>query len=316
MPQRKKKPNNGRVFEGFVARLERLLAGKDVQIDVRVRLPARATGQLREFDVVLTWAVGHHQGRVAIEVRDRSVVVGVPEVEAFHAKCESVGIASAVIVSSRGFAGTARKTAGTYGMRCLDLKGVESFDWLPSRPVVMAQVGLASRINYTLVPQTPLTVPWKEVQIIDHRRKPLSKADLRALVLDNMAQLANQGPGRHPARIQFLTHGFAIRDGSEGAEFPLTGIVAEFEMQVDEANASFTLRSYQEGGQVLAQVAAATIASGPIQGDLLVVRAADAAPQAEFVVTLTEPQVNLHRETGGPTTFGLLESNDRHARYQ
>jgi hypothetical protein len=316
MPQRKKKPNNGRVFEGLVARLERLLAGKDVQIDVRIRLPARATGQLREFDVVLTWAVGHHQGRIAIEARDRSVVVGVPEVEAFHAKCEAVGITSAVIVSSRGFAGTARVTAGTYGMRCIDLKDVETFDWLPTQPVVMAQLGLASRINYTLIPHTPLTAPWAAVQIIDHRRKLLSKADLRALVLDNMARVADQGPGRHPARIQFLTHGFAIRDGADGAEVPLAGIVAEFEMQVNEANAAFTLRSYQEAGQVLAQVAAATIASGPIQGDLLVVRAADAAPQAEFVVTLTEPQVNLHRETGGTTTFGLLESNERQARYQ
>jgi hypothetical protein len=316
MPQGAKKPNNGRVFEELVALLERRLAGKDVQIDQRVRLPARTTKQPREFDVVLIWAVGHHRGRVAIEARDRSTVVGVPEVEAFHAKCEAVGITSAVIVSSRGFAGTARETAATYGMRCLDLKDAESFDWLPSQPVVMEQVGLASRIAYTLVPQTPLAATWADMQIIDHRRKLLSKADLRALVLDNMARLANQGPGRHLARIQFLTHGFAIRNGADGAEVPLAAIVAEFEMQVDEANAAFTLRSYQEAGEVLAQVAEATIASGPIQGDLFVVRAADAVPQAEFVVTLTEPHVNLHRETGGPTTFNLLEANERQARYQ
>lgn len=78
----------GKALEILVASLEKALAeNQNVTVHSPVRLPDRTTGKLREHDVVVEFKEGHHSLLVAIECRDRSRPIGVPQVEAFWAKC-------------------------------------------------------------------------------------------------------------------------------------------------------------------------------------------------------------------------------------
>jgi len=79
----------GTRVERLVAILERTFAGSGAKIESPSRqLHDRDTGRRREHDILTVWDHGHHQITTAIECRDRSRPVGVPDVEAFASKCE------------------------------------------------------------------------------------------------------------------------------------------------------------------------------------------------------------------------------------
>jgi hypothetical protein len=87
------------------------------------------TGRPREHDVVVTIQQHHHSILLAIECRDRSRKVGVPQVEQFSKKCERTGVHHALMVSAIGFAKTALRKAAQLSIRCLSLEEVDRFDW-------------------------------------------------------------------------------------------------------------------------------------------------------------------------------------------
>lgn len=121
----------GKELERLVAMLERLLAGTSASVEAPSRrLVDRDTGRSREHDVLITWDHGHHQIQTAIECRDRTRPVGVPDVEAFADKCDATGVHSRVIVSASGFRTTARSKAMARSITCMDLAEAEQFDWL------------------------------------------------------------------------------------------------------------------------------------------------------------------------------------------
>lgn len=75
---------------------------------------------------------GHHEVITAIECRDRSRPVGVPEIEAFFQKCQDTGINCSVIVSATGFYRSAKKKAVYYGIACFKIDEAAGFDWILS----------------------------------------------------------------------------------------------------------------------------------------------------------------------------------------
>jgi hypothetical protein len=121
---------DGTALEVLVHAIESLISGApNVKVEARKRLPDKDTGRLREHDVVLTYTLAHHEFRLALECRDRSRPVGVPDVEAFHAKCLRTGVGRGVMVSSTGFRNTALTKADSYSIGCLKLEEVTAFDW-------------------------------------------------------------------------------------------------------------------------------------------------------------------------------------------
>jgi hypothetical protein len=98
--------------------------GAKVKVESPKRLIDKDTGRLREHDMVLTFLEGPHELCVALECRDRSRPVGVPEVEAFWAKCQRTGISHGIIVSSKGFTKSAISKANTQNIGCLLLDEV------------------------------------------------------------------------------------------------------------------------------------------------------------------------------------------------
>lgn len=123
-------PRAGRKFEQLAQALEKYLANDGVTVESPGFLEDRITGQLREIDVLISRGIGHHKHLIAIECRDRSTPIGVPDVEAFHTKTKDLQINKAVFISSSGFRKTAIEKAVFYNISCLDIEDIESFDWL------------------------------------------------------------------------------------------------------------------------------------------------------------------------------------------
>jgi hypothetical protein len=123
-------PRKGEKLHRLVHAIERAIANAStVQIEAPKRMPDKHTRKLREHDVVLTFTERHHEMTLAIECRDRSRPVGVPDVEQFYAKCQGTGIDQGVMVSSLGFTSTAIEKAAGYNIGCLSLDEAQSFDW-------------------------------------------------------------------------------------------------------------------------------------------------------------------------------------------
>jgi hypothetical protein len=81
-------------------------AAPNITIESPKWLPNKDTGRLREHGVVLTFSFNHYSLMVALECRDRSRKVGVPDVEGFRNKCDRTGINRAIIISETGFTKT------------------------------------------------------------------------------------------------------------------------------------------------------------------------------------------------------------------
>jgi hypothetical protein len=121
---------SGRDLQTLVHAIESSLqTNPKMKIESPKRLVDKDTGRLREHDIVLTFTEGHHELLVALECRDRSRPVGVPEVEAFWAKCQRTAINQGIIVSSRGFAKSAITKADGYKVGCLTIEEIGRFDW-------------------------------------------------------------------------------------------------------------------------------------------------------------------------------------------
>jgi predicted helicase len=136
---------DGRDLQRLIHAIESTVKGEsNTKVESPKRLIDKDTRRLREHDVVLTFVEGHHQLLLALECRDRSRPVGVPDVEAFHSKCERTGIDRGIIVSSKGFAKTAIVKANSYNIGCLSLDEVERFDWCQTPAVTVLSYDLRS----------------------------------------------------------------------------------------------------------------------------------------------------------------------------
>jgi Restriction endonuclease len=99
------KVKDGKALEQLIGIIEKILAANDnIIVELDKKLTDKFTGEQRQFDVVLTVKHQHHTVVIGIECKDRARPVGVPDVEAFHTKCQHAGINQGVIVSTSGFA--------------------------------------------------------------------------------------------------------------------------------------------------------------------------------------------------------------------
>ena len=126
-------------------------AGSEIEIESPKYLVDRVTGEQREHDVVLTIKRAHHKVLVALECRDRSRMVGVPEIEAFQSKCRDTGVDVGIVVSSKGFYRTAKSKASVYGIRCLSLDQASQFNWfIPTELKIFSKAHLTRRCSNKL----------------------------------------------------------------------------------------------------------------------------------------------------------------------
>jgi hypothetical protein len=131
----------GRLAEQVVALFEAQIGGPDVVVTSPDHLPGRNSGVDREVDVTIRARVGSSDVLVIFECRDRASSEDVTWPEQVRTKREDVGADKAVIVSTSGFSGAARRTARAYGIELRTLSELDPVadlvDWVGFREMTM-----------------------------------------------------------------------------------------------------------------------------------------------------------------------------------
>lgn len=265
----------GKKLERLVATLERTLAGTNAAIESSSRrLLDRDTGKPREHDVLITWDHGHHRIVTAIECRDRSRPVGVPDVEAFADKCAATGVNTGVIVSAAGFRSTARTKAAVRSITCMDLEEIEGFDWLAAEFVM---VGYEREFGHMSV-----QIMFNDVQpdavgvIIDALGNELSNQQVMQSIANGVPQSENPeelvGVVK-PLSMHVHTVGWTMRDG-DGKIWPIDHMRADTTVTMRKTVSSAQAHRYAGGGKDYAIVTAGA-QIGELHGTFVMVRNPD-----------------------------------------
>jgi hypothetical protein len=156
-----KKPKSGQIFHQLVEAIEKAINHKpNAKIESPKRLRDKDTGRLREHDVVITFQESHHTILIALECRDRSRPIGVPDVEGFSKKCEKTGINKGVMVSAKGFTKSALKKAASLDIGCLELNDAKKFDWCAAPDLIQYQ-RVIEHADLKIILPSMLQVPFK-----------------------------------------------------------------------------------------------------------------------------------------------------------
>jgi hypothetical protein len=273
-------PKAGRSLELLVRNLENALSKtENASIESPKKLRDKITGRLREHDVVVTIEHAHHKITIAFECRDRSRPIGVPQVEAFKKKCEDTGIDSAVMVSPRGFYRTGKAKAEYYGIKCLNLKEVDSFDWL----FVQGMTTISRKLihtNWIIVPEDPhIRESIGEFQLVTEDGNPVAQGTLNQNVLNHLGRLGlieEPGTDKH-ARLVFEGEGTRILDVQSGNTHAIRVMIAHATYNVEHEYAPFRLFRYSEEGSTsqIADAAVARIRIEDFERDFIAVRDPD-----------------------------------------
>lgn len=265
---------SGKSLERLVATLERALSDTNASIESPSRrLIDRDTKKPREHDVVITWDHGHHQIVTAIECRDRSRPVGVPDVEAFADKCASTGVNSGVIVSASGFRNSARVKAETRSIVCMDLTEVAGFDWLGTQ----AFIGFERRFgdfNFTVMFDEPAPTTIKS--IMDSAGTVVENEGLKNLVMNNVPT-PDDFEEVVDKTVRINMHMNTINWTSvddDGKIWPISHIKAKTPYTVVKSIHDFRAITYSGGGKNYS-IASADVTIGDVSGKFLFVRNED-----------------------------------------
>lgn len=262
----------GKVLERLVATLERVLANANAKIEAPSRrLIDRDTGKTREHDVLITWDHGHHQIITAIECRDRSRPVGVPDVEAFADKCASTGVSTGVIVSATGFRKSALVKAAARSITCMDLTEVDNFAWLHPDFEAVTHARQFGDISIEVI--------FKDAKpnvcgiFIDAQGNEFPSENFINLVCQSLHQLEfseenNSEP--YAIRIPMRTEGWAMRD-NDGKIWPINYIIVDTKVLIKRTVSSARKIRYTGGGK---DYSLATIDTqlGDVSGNVVLVR--------------------------------------------
>jgi hypothetical protein len=280
----------GRSLEKLIAYLERHLATNDmVQVESPKRLRDISTGRLREHDVVLTIKSGHHTVLVAIECRDRSRPVGVPQIEAFAKKCQETGIGQGIVVAPRGFAKTALVKARALGIKCLSLDQVSNLPWMFAEHMDVYQTTY-THIGFTIIPENDFDRKPEDFTLVTDDGEAVTMDMLRGNILaalnDQQAPTPDALPlGEHTQRIRFPTKNLSVIDNANGQRQRVRHINTVIKSTTEKTRLPFALHEYRdpEDEACLAQLASANIDLGFTSGKFVITHRLETGGEIVFI---------------------------------
>lgn len=235
----------GQRFHDFVATLELMFAHRDgVRVDAPLRLPDADTGRLREHDVVITRETHHGKTLTAIECRDHTRKVGVPQVEGFAKKCERTGIHRGILVASNGFTRTARAKAKALNLTCMDLVEAQAFPWIGDITVIGHRPSFTFlQMRLRLDDGAPATSPPYAFCRSDGR--PYLGEDADDLVLDRLPPHIRdaRSPCVHQDEVVVPMDGVFAVDAT-GARVPVLDAIIAYTLEIEVVETRMTLHNY------------------------------------------------------------------------
>lgn len=260
-------PRKGKALERLVAVIENVLNdASSSTVESPKKLRDRTTGRLREHDVVITLSDGHHSVLISIECRDRSRPVGVPEVEAFAAKCLDTNVNQAVIVSSSGFRKSALSKAEHLGVRCLGLTELESVPWLLARNFTSIRRRLIAN-SWKFCPKKDGVVSKETLEIVAPDGSVLDPKALTANALRILQNVVswNEGPvNETELKFRVRTDGFKLRDSATGKTVAtkFVDLTIKYETIVEAMPVKISQYHDQISGSAITDVAKADFQAG------------------------------------------------------
>jgi hypothetical protein len=241
------------------------------------KLRDRTYGGKREHDVVVIINQGHHELITAIECRDRSRPVGVPQVEAFSKKCEDTGVHRGVIVLSKGFQKTALEKARHLGIECLSLDEVKGFDWIAAGCIKFYR----RRVEKF---ECKLILDTKKEPVIENLLFKTSEgtAFYKGALLKNIqewieAQTTELETGTHRIALRITTDGFTVEDGETKFIYALQRIDVIATVIVESEDVPIKTVVYRQEGseEVIGRAAVANFEFPECSSDLVFSRNPD-----------------------------------------
>ena len=272
------KKKNGKALEQLIKILETDLADSCATVESSKRLRDAVTGKFREHDILITLRNGHHHVLIALECRDRSRRVGVPDVEAFLKKCEHTLVNQGIIVSAAGFAQTALKKAAACGLRCLTLDTAPTFSWLPDafvRSVHQKLWALELKINL----ETPLTsLEVEDFEIVDDFGRQIPRAAFEQHFLDEVGSQEwcrdrPRGDFCVALSIEIKPRCFVLERRTRN-RFPIKSVLGRGHFHLSVEEMPLSLRHYrdQSNGDLLSQVALGKTTMGEAENTIVFVK--------------------------------------------
>lgn len=266
---------HGRSLELLVEKLERQLSGNaNVVIESPKKIPDIQTGKLREHDVVLTFSQSHHEIIIAIECKDRSRPVGVPDIEAFDNKCRYTNINQGIIVSSSGFCKTALDKASGMGIKCLELKEVDATSFLLPETIMYVHTKNFIEAKYTpMVNNFALRISGN-YDIFD----PEDNLITDEIIKNNINLIQDKLPfgvqGEEITEsIHFGAENYYVVTREKKLKHTITGILLTIRYVHEVSESLFTSRRYMDAKQdsLIAEIATAPVSIDGVEREFTVI---------------------------------------------
>ena len=269
----------GRSLELLVERLERLLTDDpSVDIESPKFLPDKQTNQRREHDVVLTYNKSHHELLVAIECKDRSRPVGVPDIEAFSSKCKSTGVNKGIIVSSSGFTKTALSKSSAESIKCLELKEIETASFLLPEAVVVLHTKKFLTASYTPIFNQHALRVADDYDIFD----PSGVLITDDIIKNNLRLIEDKLPHgklneEHTETVLLKMEGYYVVSKLKKLRHEITGILMDITYIHEVEESQFTSRLYNDASinSSIAEIATAPLKIDDVEREFTVIGKSD-----------------------------------------
>jgi len=288
---------SGKSLEKLVAYLERHFAASNtVLVESPKRLPDKTTGKLREHDVVLTISSGHHKILVAVECRDRSRPVGVPQIEAFAKKCSETLIDKGVIVSPRGFTSTALPKSKALGIKCFSLDQVKALPWM-LHDFPFKQFHTAYKhFDFKIIPEEDFLNKPTTFDLIDEHGKVVSIEALRNTIFNAIKEHEkdpeNIKIGERIQNCRVIVPNLTIIDKETGISKKVKHINTVIYSETTVTEVPFVLQKYKDttSKTTIAELAIAEVDLGFTKGRLVINQKLETGGEVVFIPDAPAPE--------------------------
>jgi hypothetical protein len=281
-------PKPGQALQTLVAVIEKAAADNPfLEVKSPQHLVDKDTGRKREHDVVVTYKKDHHCLITAIECRDRSRKIGVPEVEAFQKKCERTGVHRGIIVSSKGFCKTAIEKANQLSVGCMSLSSVQGFDWCTLTHLTHC----TRKMNHIRVVPIIGAAPSDADTLVAPDGSILSHDQIKQAALslfDQNIKTDGLPPGPHKAAVRNEKPGVSARlRGGDTSNVDEIFFGYEYEIIENLVPARFHSYTDPATGQTSAEAVSFEMPLGELQGTLAIIR--DASSAMKLMISARKP---------------------------
>lgn len=267
----------GKDFENLIHAIENAwLESDDVQVESPKFVKDKTTGQMREFDVLITVKTRDYTNRIGIECRQRASKVASPEVEAFRTKCIDTDINKGIIVSSKGFSAPALKKAEAHNIECHVFEEALSANWIAMKPFEKI-TRYNDSVSYTVCTKHKELFKDCDFELIDRTGIRAPSSSVFKIMLPHLKRKCDEvfsdirEPGPYEAVIKFNTPGLRITkvDSEENYAVDRIDALVKIRIQKEFVNGSLYSRKNKNTDEVLSEAATFPIEMNGIKANLV-----------------------------------------------